>query len=696
MAEKTSFTRRQQILQLENQLNNAIKNQPLPPSPNDPTAEPLAAAGNLDLGHLGAILSGDMEIVEGHEVSPEFISDAPWRIEPGRTTIPLTFIIHDGRSGGVKLQNITVHRATRTWRRSGPPLINLKADIPARLPFQIEQDFWSHHQLNGWAPEINLSQIKPSQKPGSFIRLIVTFQGVYLDHRSGKPVSISNLPASVQMLQIYWAQETLPLRNSNRWFYGDTHTHSCYTDNIKEFGNPIEDMCAAGLHIGLDWIIVTDHSIDLQNSQQDEAPQDFWTELQQDVQRFSNPHFRLLRGEEVAVRGYSRKFDNTLHVLVYQHEKLIPGAMWGASTEIPFLPPHIQKIIDQITPYVAGKIYPLPEVLAGQPQTPPNLSNPAFKDISVLAQNALAFAAHPTTDAQFKGSQWTQDDVDELVQHGHGMEAWNTRVSRSTTQEYAPFTDWKEVTTSWELSDNKRGIDLWEDALQQKVDRWKPGDPIPRFVLLAGTDAHGGFNYSAGWGFNLHDNNFVMANNNALGKVRTLLFFPQRPENEPRTVPESSDILNAIRAGRIIVTDGPVIDMYLSCKDRISYMGDMLEIAPGSPTTSVVACFNVFSNAEFGQDVVEWKIHTYFRRISQEHGIEIIFDDEHSFTNASIPPHSIGYLRASLNTRCPSIDTVNGVHITEEYRCFTNPIFIYNPTDHPIKLNIQSANAWPP
>ena len=83
----------------------------------------------------------------------------------------------------------------------------------------------------------------------------------------------------------------LPLRDSPQWYYGDTHYHSNYANDFKEFGNPVPDTRVAAECIGLDWLVITDHSCDLvdANPYWEEALADSrWAELGLEVEAHSD------------------------------------------------------------------------------------------------------------------------------------------------------------------------------------------------------------------------------------------------------------------------------------------------------------------------------------------------------------------------------------------------------------------------
>ena len=84
----------------------------------------------------------------------------------------------------------------------------------------------------------------------------------------------------------------------------------------------------------------------------------------------------------------------------------------------------------------------------------------------------------------------------------------------------------------------------------------EPPDRRPLFI--AGSDAHGSFNYSVGLSWDYRRR--LLVDDNAIGRVRTAVLMPHPYTNE---VPPEGDILAAVKKGSCVVTDGPIIDFSL-------------------------------------------------------------------------------------------------------------------------------------
>ncbi len=569
-------------------------------------------------------------------IGPEYWADAPWRLEPGEKEIPLTFIARDAE--GEHIHKILVYQLTD----ANPALLS-----EVEGPGKIREKYWSYSPLLRipLPPDFIADPGWPSA--GKQLRLKVEFikgrKTLYEQH-----------------LLIFVARESLPLRNSPQWYYGDTHYHSNYTNDIKEFGNPLPDTREAARCIGLEWMIVTDHSVDLQDSNpywEGYPPDSRWSDLGEEVRERADRQFTLLRGEEVSVQGKSGRGNDTLHLLVFGErlENFIPGAFMNSK----FLQGVLKVgtglgINTEHFDYLFGKIHALGEVLTGK-----NNRREAVGELfgrSVEAQQALAFAAHPTYDAQGPYGTWEDEDLERPI---HGMEAWNTRNRLKSRSEANPFGSWEHNKEARAKED--AGIAKWDEMLRRRVER-----EDPRFVLLAGSDAHGSFNYGVtiGFNFNLQRLDFdpYHAEDNCLGKVRTALFLPQRGQNDV-SAPSATEIFSAIRQGCCVVTDGPILNFTAHFNGREAKMGEIMDQLRGDGALEVN--IQAHSTAEFGE-VEQVKVFYYFKGMNSTEMAAVNFRNGNRHIVAENLPPGPGYLRLETETH----------NDQEPFRCATNPIWI--------------------
>jgi hypothetical protein len=604
----------------------------------------------------------------GHVV-PSFWADAPWRLEPGQTEIPFTFIVRDagGLNLKVKLEEIVICEAADDglpWEEKDWRVVHRFTEGLGT----ITRLLWAYRPSPslplGPPPTIPLSQFQTAE-PGGRLLLKAGFKG-----KRRQILPIWKPFEDWQGLVVRLASDSLPLRDSTQWYYGDTHYHSTYTNDVKEYGNPVPDTRAAAEAIGLDWLVITDHSVDLA----DENPYwedrlsggSRWDDLGLEVQASSDDRFRLLRGEELTILGRPGLGDDTLHMLVFgdQFDKLIPGA-FARKGMLSSVADRLLGFARHLYEHLFGEIYKLEAVLTGVDQT--GQAVPALQGRSVQDQGALAFAAHPASMAQAPGGTW---DFYDLVQPIHGMEAWNTRLRHYANEEDSPFEDWEE-SKSWEEGANKKGIEAWDRILRQKV-----GLADPRYILLAGSDAHGSFNFSEGWWV---DWDGFRADDNCLGRVRTLLYLPHRDPAGTRQSPTEAEVADAIRTGSCVLTDGPVLNVTLGCNGSRAKLGEILTVdGEGTLEVDVQAA----STAEFGQ-VEQVEVTYYFRGMDDAVPAPVPFNVGHSEVVGGDLPSGPGYVRLATVTR-------NG---QETYRCFTNPIWVKSAVAGERRLRVNCV-GW--
>lgn len=573
-------------------------------------------------------------------VKPTFWVDAPWRLEPGSTEIPFTVIIRDAERQRITIKNISVF----------PPPDEPIPPFTQDLDDPLTQRTWTFQ---------GSIQVPPSifnRSKSLLFRAAIKYKN-----------NSEEIMEEKRCLQIYVAAENLPLKKSNKWYYGDTHYHSIYTNDIKEFGNPVSDTRAAAKCIGLDWLIITDHSVDLDSHNpygENKRTQSRWDDLGMEVQTNSDDDFCILRGEEVSVRGKKHWFflnDDTLHLLVFgtRFKKMIPGAWAEEKNLLNKVKVDLVGFQEELYRHLFGRIYRLKDVLTGKTNEE-NLAG-----CSVEEQSALAFAAHPASDAQFLGSKWGKSDLSQSI---HGLEAWNTRKRLSCGREECPYEIWKdeEAVDEWEGGPNDKGIESWDKLLRKKVKL-----DNPRFILLAGSDAHGSFNFSEGWGY---DWDGIKASDNALGKVRTLIFLPQRSPGEPRHAPSEDEIEGAIRKGSLVVTDGPVLNFKVRYGEQEANLGDIMTVNDEGVIELVVqaAWTEECGSIEKARVVYHFKngLRSLSRQTTVMRGEQKILEDK--------LPSGPGYIRLETETH-------NG---KDSYRCFTNPIWIKSESSGKRRLQI--------
>jgi hypothetical protein len=468
-------------------------------------------------------------------------------------------------------------------------------------------------------------------------------------------------------LETLLAQHGLPLGRAahtdgpRHWFYGDTHYHSGYTNDVKEFGGAVPEARRAGKAIGLDWLIVTDHSCDLDEpaataagSCQDDGPgnQSRWERLSEEVIRseISDETFRLILGEEISLLG---KAGLPLHMLAL-------GAM-GNMIEGAFLPETsddfrvdlARRALELILKATCGYAADVPAQLFGTVLR--------FEQVlELLGKETLTFAAHPYDSASVPPACWEETELNHPRLTGY--EFWNGRIRVCGTHTYNPFKrpSWndperlKQADAARIAKLKQRAQERWDPQLQRGTDEWRLNEPLPRWrpVFIGGSDAHGDFNYHVGWAW---DYRRFEVDDDALGKVRTAVHLPQHTGTR---VPETEQILAALKKGACVVTDGPIVDGWLEQEGKVTRMGEALTIWSGSdPELKVM----VHTTPELGP-APHVEVVTSFAG-SQPRRTTVQAD---TVATVSMDGQR-GYCRIEAQTTGPQ---------GESFCCFTNPIWL--------------------
>jgi hypothetical protein len=504
------------------------------------------------------------------------------------------------------------------------------------------------------------------------VRLRVSFVGRF------PPYDVPEPDYPRRYLHIFLARHALPLSRaasgggSRQWFYGDTHYHSAYTNDIWEFGNPVRDARQAARAVGLDWLVITDHSCDLDERDDGSGSPTRWERLRDELAKssISDKRFRIIPGEEVtlfnSVGGY-------VHMLAMGSlRELVPGGFWSEEdTAINWFLKVVNKLISTTGGYPKDAV----ERLFGQVLD-------LDQALARLPSSALVFAAHPYDAAQppFFNSKWTQDELgdDRLT----GLEFWNGCSRRQIMPLIDPTADpfsepeWNDP-ERLSKSERKRAeklqgrvVDNWESMLCQGVDEWEAGDDLPhlRPVFVGGSDAHGDFNYSVGVGWNYKEHGWI--SDNALGRVRTLVYLP---ENDAAGVPTRAQLLEALRMGACVVTDGPVLECVLSQNGTSARVGETLALAGNCEADLVVTAH---TTPDFGQ-VQEIVVSCYVQGQNEKPKV----------TKVSVgQPKTVdldgrrGFCRVEAWTANPE---------GERFCCLTNPLWMRLSDGDEIRLHIR-------
>ena len=337
-----------------------------------------------------------------------------------------------------------------------------------------------------------------------------------------------------------------PLPRLPHWYRGDAHYHCAFTDNPAERGYPLAVTKQAALDAGLDWVLLADHSTDLDA--------DRYAEELRDVKQYRDGRFVFIRGEEVTSTSGKDTLLTTVHLLALPSpddpDKGFPDAAKAADV-----------VIQSGDGSVASPAPPVKDVLA-----------------RIAAAGGFAYAAHPFDPISpvVRGGSWDLD-ADFLAPGGErlqpglvGLEAWNRATLLTADDPRDPFCIRRGADPSACFQPDKdadqyalleRGIELgWRPLLQKGLAASgdSAGHPAFKVFLAAGSDAHGDFDYEA----TMDVVDFLAkpsraltgyAEDNALGKISTVVFAPEGMG------PRGEHVLRALREGHSVLSNGPLL-----------------------------------------------------------------------------------------------------------------------------------------
>lgn len=229
---------------------------------------------------------------------PEIIFDIPFRLNHD-STLPLYILIKDADRFPARLRSL--HLKTP----SGESI--LKMDI--KRTFQ-EKWYWER-----------LEMPNPFPHPMTF-----TFFVHFQLERYGKIHEFIN--------DTYKHSPKLPFRislasglypGSGKVWWGELHCHSNFTEDQIEFGSPVAMLQAAARDLQLNFVMITDHSYDLNQDlikffRQKHNPEKFRRFM--DHFASSDPSPVMIPGIEVSVGGYRKK---NLHLLIWNPSRHYDG-----------------------------------------------------------------------------------------------------------------------------------------------------------------------------------------------------------------------------------------------------------------------------------------------------------------------------------------------------------------------------------
>lgn len=270
---------------------------------------------------------------------PEILADAPWRMDSNSELIPVLIFLHDfdDPDNTYTLDNIYVYdsnnndESVNIYDENGIDIGNDLDELPATI------------NEYAWYRIVFLNQTELTSSQNSFnINVVLDGDGEY--ELGGITFEVGNVSTSFYIVSSGFSLPSL----GGSWYCGDTHHHTVYSDNAVEFGAPVNASWIMGDAIGLDWVILTDHSFDLDSTEgftdlEDKATDgDYinetarWSDLKTECNGIDSD-FKCLVGEEVSARNSE---DEYVHILAYNISGLteaIKGEGGGGVWRMDFL-----------------------------------------------------------------------------------------------------------------------------------------------------------------------------------------------------------------------------------------------------------------------------------------------------------------------------------------------------------------------
>lgn len=579
------------------------------------------------------------ELDYANTTNRDFIADAPWRVEGDQ--IPFLFLIADPGSY-LGFLNTTLDAINIYDENNGGALVRNCDFGGETLGNDVSEEvFWAYE---AFVPVASFST------PQNEVRAMVEFF-----------INGTNIQ---KHLRIKCA--TSPLPHFDDWYIGDTHFHSIYSRASRdqglydvEFGAPTFAIHDALEAIGLDWVCITDHSCYL-----DEEPfiweytidggstnimgnlsLNRWENLRNELTSLNAAHqdFCFIMGEEITIEGTTPSSDPpncmTLHYLLYD-TIYIEAENTGASLIYNEFPASIN----------------LAEVCS-----------------LTQANGGFSYAAHPCNPIStlINGAKWADSDYDVAMLYSsfRGLQIWNERITADAAPDVNnPFSYWEAHpwTSEQIYAEFNEGRVVWDSLLSVGLDNPIPGEELPRKVFIeGGSDAHGDLNYMF-----YYSGISVTADDNAAGKVRTLAYCSDGLSVD--------NIKSALSEGHTIISDGPIVvfGIDLNADGVLERYTDVL----------------IGDHREITQSQLDSATIIIERQTIDEFGAIDIFNLYRGTSSTFQNPDSFGFASPQTNPLALELDQyltpndttyiyfrVNAVSRTiglDEYRCYTNPIWI--------------------
>ncbi len=631
----------------------------------------------------------------------EIFADAPYLcqkfdLQGNQQGIPITIICHDASSSGVDLKSIDISIKDISQTTFGNSLkFSNMSDIDFYKQFKIKSKTNSNLGIQKMDTATVFKDNSVSLKFSTASNDFEEIRGTWWYFVFEIPASYLQSYSDTIDIKVYFSEDwstddavylrvvrstDTPVKLTN-WYRGDTHVHSSFTQNNVELGFPTEVTTYMAEQMNLDWVSFTDHSCDFDNYGINMKSN--WNELGTNIQlnNNTNQNLKLIRGIEMSVDNSK---GDIVHTLVYPSPQNPYSLAYigDGGGDISGTDVNIDMMLDSCIkydafgyaahPFATGDI--LSSSIGGGIW---NIGHNGFK------QNGAAYNYAGTVSCNYLSSPsdiYSTKSGEYFKKGLIGGQLLNWRNKLSVADDYNnPWNAANENLDAFALIDTlddlqyqkryQQGREAFFFILQQALKDAQTNalDSVTKFFQLAGSDAHGSYNYSnTDYTFG-----YVGAvTDNTLGKFSTLAYCPdgmgQNAEN----------ILRALRKGKVIISDGPIVSFELqNSLGAKATIGDEIHIND-LDLESWNINNNVITNETFGtikslRFIIGFKNNIYYYNYSSTSANLSLYTILYSIFGDNIPNERFFIIAELYTHKNSNSSTFNG-----DFFSATNPIWI--------------------
>ena len=239
---------------------------------------------------------------------PEIITDIPFRIEPGQD-LPILLLIKESNKFPIIINNISISFYKQSNKSN-------KTTIIKKINKTIDSYLWYEN-----------IKLQLDIKGNYNFEILIS----YSINNKYKECLNNNVPILKDKAhKVYFSNYKLPKKSG--YLYGDLHYHSILTDDMVEFGAPLDTTAIVAESIGLDFVCNTDHSYDLDIKEESWFEKDSdlikWNKSRSDIDTINDLYkSKIVPSEEVTIHNSKKR---NIHALALNNRSFLEGQGDGA------------------------------------------------------------------------------------------------------------------------------------------------------------------------------------------------------------------------------------------------------------------------------------------------------------------------------------------------------------------------------